>query len=220
MIEFTHDFDIKSLNKENELLEHGILLTTKFDIDEPGIYCLVGGNGTGKSTVIKNISKIKRPVPKSFIDQPIYIFNLNSLLGKNADKNTDLDNDVLEAVTYYYSQTISEGERLLINIKFYLDNIKSGIICIDEVDSGLSDDRCILAANYINEFYKKHPDSIIIIASNHFSLYNNINNPIYISMKDGKRINVDNYEEWINVITEIGKSKDISNASKRLFGGC
>ena len=43
------------------------LYTTSFDIEENGIYCLVGGNGLGKSTLINNFNKIEKPYPRTFL---------------------------------------------------------------------------------------------------------------------------------------------------------
>lgn len=94
----------------------------------------------------------------------------------------------------------------------------NGIFCFDEIDTWLSDDRCKIVAELINDLYKLNKESIIIITSNHYSLYNNITNPIFISMKSWQRIQVNNYEDWIKVITEISNDKNLNKIADRALG--
>lgn len=205
---------------------HGVLSVTEFDIDEPGIYCLVGGNGTGKSTLINNLIKIQKPYPKTFYSKKNYIFNLDKLLGERAQlmldrPDTSSEEVFAECLGKLGASQVSEGERLFANLQNYINtinNVDPGIFCFDEIDSGLSDDRCKLVAELINDLYKVSKESIIIIASNHYSLYNNINSPIFISMKSGQRIQINNYEDWIKVITEIGNDKNINDITDRALG--
>lgn len=219
MIKFPNKF---LNNNEN----HGVLYTTEFDIDEPGIYCLVGGNGTGKSTLINNLIKIQKPYPETFYGKKSYIFNLDKLLGECAQLMLDKPGASSEEIFTEFlgklgASQVSEGERLFANLQNYINtmnNVDPGIFCFDEIDTGLSDDRCKIVAELINNLYKVNKESIIIIASNHYSLYNNINNPIFISMKSGQRIQINNYEDWIKVITEISNDKNLNEIADRALG--
>jgi len=189
-----------------------------------GVTVLVGCNGIGKTSLIK---EIKRELKKEEI--PFVLFdNLNDG-GSNARSASCFRGDFSFLAE---SMCSSEGENIVLNIMHIAKNLKrfieTGIskdflpenekvvnnerwILFDAVDSGLSIDNIIdlkegLFKTILENSYRK--DIYIIVSANEYEM---ANGEKCFDVYNGEYINFDNYEEYRKMIIESRDIKDKRN---------
>lgn len=148
-------------------------------ISTPGFYCLVGRNGTGKTTLFNILTnKVKINSGKiitnrddiSYCDANLLLFthltvreNLYLITSDN-DKIINLLNKFqIEKLLDVYPKHLSEGERQRVAIARTILEDKQ-IILLDEVTSHIDDKNAQIVLNYLKELSRDH----IIIYATHF----------------------------------------------------
>ncbi len=146
-------------------------------IQKPGLYCLVGRNGCGKTTLFNVLTKrVKIDSGKlysntekiSYVDAKSFLFtNLTVKENLNVVSNDETRIDFLtnkfnlNIILDTRVKQLSEGERQRVAIIRALLEDKE-IILLDEVTSHIDDETSILILNYLKELSKTH---IIIYAT-------------------------------------------------------
>lgn len=148
-------------------------------ISTPGFYCLVGRNGTGKTTLFNILTnKVKINSGKIITNRDdISYCDANSLLFTHLTVRENLylitsDNDKIinllnkfqiEKLLDVYPKHLSEGERQRVAIARTILEDKQ-IILLDEVTSHIDDKNAQIVLNYLKELSRDH----IIIYATHF----------------------------------------------------
>ena len=134
----------------------------------PGLTCLVGCNGYGKTTLLNRIREIHHNDDDIFelVEINDRYFGGNTLMQK-----TMLAGDIMTSATMFQS---SEGEKIIIYLGDALSTLKQKIIdnkkkafviTIDSIDSGLSIDKIELVKDIlINYVAKEAPNVYILLA--------------------------------------------------------
>lgn len=175
---------------------------------KPGLTCLVGCNGYGKSTILNRIREIQWNDNEDFelVEINDKCFGGNVLMQK-----TMLAGDVRTSATMFQS---SEGEKIIIYLGEALSSLKKKIndnkkkafvITIDSIDSGLSIDKIGLVKDIlINYVAKEAPNVYIILAA---VSYEFTKDTMCIDCHNGKevkfRLGYDSYAKFIKQTAKI-----------------
>ena len=180
----------------------------KHVVIEPEVTVLVGCNGTGKSTLIREIeSQLKQnKIKYSYFD------NLKDG-GENARSAAGFREDIAFLATAICS---SEGENIVMNMANFAEKLggelsrckdKEYWILLDAIDSGLSVDNIIELKDlfYLILETNKDKDVYIVVSANEYELARNeqcfdVYNCKYITFK--------NYEDYRDFIIKSRKRKD------------
>lgn len=197
---------------EREYYEDGMLLYKKQHATfEPGLTVLIGCNGCGKTTLIK---QIKREVQDKLKLPCVYYDNVNKG-GKSSMSEALFFNDMSFAASMF---SASEGEGIALNLqkvaaqigymfKSY-SNSEEYWILLDAIDSGLSVDAVTDVKEYLfktvfEEFTDKN--IYIIVSANEYEMargekcYDTVN---------CRYVNVKTYERYRNIVLKSRNFKD------------
>lgn len=132
---------------------------------KPGVTCLLGCNGYGKSTIINRISEIYKCNKNEF---ELVEFNDRQDGGNTLMQKATLQNDFTTVATLVQS---SEGERIMVYFSEMLsglryriiNNKKKAFIITIDIDSGLSIDKIDLIKDIIVNHVAKEAKNVYII---------------------------------------------------------
>lgn len=183
-------------------------------ISKPGFYCLVGRNGTGKTTlfnIVTNRVKINSGEMISNRDQISYC-DANSLLFLNLSVRENLmlvtdDKKRIEELSNKFQveklldaqpKRLSEGERQRIAIiRTILENKQ--VMLLDEVTSHIDDKNAHIVLNYLKEL----SETRIIIYATHFKKE--------VNVYADSVIKIENHKITINNVNEENRVLDSAN---------
>lgn len=205
-----------NLNFKNQV----IFKDANLSVSNPGLYCLVGRNGTGKTTLFNILTKkVKVDSGNILIENEdnISYCEANSLLFSNLTVKENLllitDNldkiiDLLEK--FHISKLIdaspkrlSEGEKQRVAIiRTVLED--KPIMLLDEVTSHIDDEITDIVLQYLSELSKTH----IIIYATHYKKEVNLYADYIIRVED-KKIDLETKRNNDNNIAECKKIKYI-----------
>lgn len=180
---------------------------------DPGITVLIGSNGTGKSTLIRQIQKEIRERNELIISFDNLKEGGQNSLGKNLSKG---DMDFVARFVQY-----SEGECIMLNINRMANSIgklvgsgkineeKELWILFDAIDSGLSIDHIVELKTHLfdvilNDERLKDKDIYIIISANSYEI---ARGERCYDVSKCEYIDIHSYEEYREVILESSKYK-------------
>lgn len=157
----------------------------------PGFTCLVGPNGTGKSTMLKQIRDILSSEKDSETEQRLYevVYYDNMQDGGSKNFGKWMVNGQFEKIAEVTSS--SEGEGIIFNIGEFasrcgkatnkcIENNRSLIILIDGFDSGTSIDKIYqFKEEFVNTIIRhcmnEKVDVYIIATANNYAMVDNSN---------------------------------------------
>lgn len=184
---------------------------------------LVGGNGVGKTTLLNGIKRKEYEIEST---TPIEIKQYSNSKD-NYRVKTSANMTTPQMITQANAKFMSEGQSILYSLISFLGNIekeaerlleekKSLIVILDEVDSGLSVDAINVLMHIIIDILNTHMNVQFFISSNnyHFTfVHNNI-----INMYNGKYQKINSYEEYFNLMIsgmqKVGKKSNYSFLDK------
>lgn len=190
---------------------HEILYKKKTITLEPGVTVLVGCNGIGKSTLLKQIN---RYVKKNITENVIFYDNLKND-ANNTISNHMFYNDSSFAAAFFCS---SEGERIQMNLGNVARQIGTMIrtnpekkefwILFDAIDSGFSVDSIEdLKRGLFDIIFNetKDKDVYIIISANEYEM---ARGEKCFDVVEGRYISIKSYEKYRKVILKSRAYKD------------
>lgn len=185
------------------------------------INILFGGNGVGKTTFLNSLQNNEFELITNNENQ-IYLRYTNS---KNNFKNLDKPyyNDTVMALNQrYIANHLSEGQSIIYSLISFLDYVKeeankieqkkSIIVILDEVDSGLSAENINFILHIITDMVKEYSNIQFFISSNHYHF-------VYVfkevmNMYNGKWTVINNYDEYFKLLSNnmvnLGKKRELS----------
>lgn len=179
---------------------------------KPGVTCLVGCNGYGKSTIINRISEIHTMNKDDF---ELVQFNDREDGGQSLIEKATMYGDFRTVATMVQS---SEGERIVIYFGTALTELrqkilnnkkKAFVITIDSIDSGLSIDNIDLIKNLICEHIAKEAPNVYILIS--VISYEFTKNMRCVDTHTGCEVRFlmwyDSYAEYIRETAEIKRKR-------------
>lgn len=194
-----------SINKDSNLKE--ILFFNKMKLEQ--VTLLFGGNGIGKSSLIKGILKQKEVKFNCDKETKLYSYINTEQNFRNMEKNSNLSykdmfNPYLIKQKFDASE-LSEGQSIIYSLQdiFELcEQIKEdnndSVILLDEIDSGLSIDNVAYLSDEIKEIANNYSNIQFIIAFNNFEFCRNF--PKVFNMYDGEYVNIENYDYYRDII--------------------
>jgi Fe-S cluster assembly ATPase SufC len=199
---------IKTIFVKPRSIESKILLFRSCSLD-PDINLLFGANGVGKSTLIEGIMSKSVSVEKTGDRELVYLQYVNSKDNHAKKSPNPFDGmnytDVL--VSRFRAKSLSEGQSIVYSITDFFDSIKEldrcdkdYVICIDEIDSGLSADNVNMVCHFIVDLLKERNDLQFIISFNnyHFAyVFKNV-----LNMYTGKFTKIGSYEEYFKLLAD------------------
>ena len=198
------------------------LFTNEELVIKPGVNVLVGSNGTGKSTILDNITnKIKNEAydEETFKkNEDIEMFTYDNLKngGSNA-KEQYLGYGKMELLAT--SMFSSEGENIILN---FGENIAAKLgklhkegkkpkeiwIIVDAVDSGLSIDNIVQVKNFFNLILDNEVDSevYIVVSANTYEMTIDVDRCIDVT--NFKEITFNTYDSYKKFIIKSNEQKE------------
>lgn len=185
------EITFKNVSKSFFNLQRGVykvITNLNFSITEPGLYCINGRSGVGKTTVLNMISGVLKPDDGQITVEPSkeisYCFQDNLLLpwlnvmdnlllvlsSRSKLSNEDKVEKIKKLLVYFQMETksnslpsqLSGGQKQRINIIRSL-LVGSKIVLLDEPFSFLDKKTFTLTEKYITDYSKKHNAIVIII---------------------------------------------------------
>ena len=200
--------NIKINKKDSRLLFDSIKDIKRLNI-------LFGGNGVGKSTLLNYISN-------NYIEADENNYIVKSYINSRDNSKINRDKELVDHADFIKAincNSYSEGQAILHNLLSFLQDIKelktdkTIIVCMDEIDSGLSAENINMILWQIKE---------ILDSSNNIQFFISCNNYHFVycfkevlNMYDGKYIKINSYEQYLEL---LNKGIQIMNDSgKRKF---
>lgn len=200
--------NIKGFKSNNNLLFDSIDNIKRLNI-------LFGGNGVGKSTLLNYI--INNNIETDSHDYIVKSY-INSRDNSNINRNKELATatDFIKAIN---CNSYSEGQAILHNLLSFLQDIKelktdkTIIVCMDEIDSGMSAENINMILWQITELLDTHDNIQFFISCNNYHF-------VYcfkevLNMYTGKYIKINSYEEYFELLNE--GIKLMNESGKRQF---
>lgn len=232
-----------NIHNKNYYAEKSTLYkANKLTLQSNNVYCLVGCNGVGKSTILHqmihdNDNSLDKTAYDLKNDYSLFI-NLYDEKNKNEyddfyiliNKNTKLyTNEDERMINKLLGNFISTGEQnvhnILPNIVKTIESLnnleklesKNLYIMIDDLDVGVSIDVLIELAKIIDKLELKlkklNVNYYIVITANSYELARRFKCIDVISMKE---ISFKDYDDYSNYVSETRKYKDTRNAKEEL----
>lgn len=179
------------------------------EIELKQVTLLFGGNGIGKSSLIKGILRQKEVKFNCNKETKLYSYINTEQNFRNMEKNSNLSyKDMFNPYFLeqkYDASELSEGQSIIYSLqdifelcKQIKENNNDSVILLDEIDSGLSVDNVEYLSNKIKETTDKYSNIQFIIAFNNFEFCRNF--PKVFNMYDGEYINIENYDHYRDII--------------------
>lgn len=232
-----------NIHNKNYYAEKSTLYkANKLTLQSNNVYCLVGCNGVGKSTILHqmihdNDNSLDKTAYDLKTDYGLFI-NLYDEKNKNEyddfyiliNKNTKLyTNEDERMLNKLLGSFISTGEQnvhsILPNIVKTIESLntleklesKNLYIMIDDLDVGVSIDVLIELAKIIDKLELKlkklNVNYYIVITANSYELARRFKCIDVINMKE---ISFKDYDDYVNYVSETRKYKDTRNNNKEL----
>lgn len=185
------------------------------------INILFGGNGVGKSTLLKGIFNDSFVIESSK-DIEILSYVNSKDNGKICPPVNISEMEIQEIMKFYNVSVFSEGQSIVHYVLSFLKKVedkaiqnknKTIVVLIDEMDSGLSDENIELIVSFISEILANNSNIQIFISSNHYYFiyaYKEV-----LDMYTGKLLEISSYEDYMKRLKE-GYSIML-NSGKRNF---
>lgn len=164
---------------------------------KPGLTCLIGANGSGKSTIIKQIKEIHHNNDE---------FDLVSYNEREEGGQTLMSEALLKGDISTVGQlaTSSEGEKIIIYLGTRLSTLRNTIsksdkkvivIALDSIDSGLSYDNIIEVKKLLRDYIAKERENVYVItAVNSFPFMKGCN---CFDVITGKNLIIKDYRSYV-----------------------